>query len=122
MSPANAFTTRDWYVYTDDNAAAKAVLIPGWQGEEAKLGFTAASGSEAVLDDHRRMRTVLVAHPTDGRKRYLPCGTTGSAAYGTPGTTILIKERGDAVGTSWSVVSMHPEKPPRVARDIHAYA
>jgi len=118
---ANAFTTRDWYVYTLDDASEAAVLIPGWQGEEAKLGFTASDGSETPLDNRKRVRKILVAHPTDGRKRYLPVGNKTCDAWATPGTTILIKERGDATGTSWSIVSLHNEVPARVARDIHTY-
>jgi hypothetical protein len=118
---ANSFTTRDWFVYTTDAAASVACLIPAWQGKESDLGFSESDGSDPPIDDQRRMRRILIAHPTDGRKRYLPVGNETCDAWATPGTTITIKERNDVTGTAWSIVSQHNEKRPRLARDIHSY-
>jgi len=120
--PANSFTTREWFDYESDDTETYAVLLPAWLGKDAKLGFTEWTTTNKPLPQGMKMRYAIIGHPTDGRTRKVPCGTTACDMFTNAGETILIKERNDVTGTSWVKKSKKPEMPAREATNLHSYA
>jgi hypothetical protein len=118
---ANAMTTKDWFNYTSDDSNVYAVLLPAWQGKEAKLDFTEWTATNPVMPRGMKMRRALVNHPTDGRSRYLPCGTITADMWANAGEAVLIKERNDVTGTNWVKSGTTAEHTKKTPRDIHAY-
>lgn len=119
--PADSFTTREWFNYTSDDTNVYAVLLAAWQGKDAKLGFSEWTATNPVMPKGMEMRKALVNHPSDGRSRYVPCGTVACDMWVNAGEGILVKERNDVTGTSWTKSGKTAEHPKKEPRNIHSY-
>src|SRR3990172_8587352 len=92
---AKTLSQRNWFRYTDENADTLSVQVQDVLGKNVDFGFATVNAADAVAGKGLRLRGIYVKHPTDGRVRFLPCGTGVCDAYSVLGYSLNIKDEGD---------------------------
>ena len=109
---AKTLSQRNWFRYTDENADTLSVQVQDVLGKNVDFGFATVNAADAVAGKGLRLRGIYVKHPTDGRVRFLPCGTGVCDAYSVLGYSLNIKDEGDATGATWTKTGRRGERAP----------
>lgn len=102
--------SRKWYVYTDDEGTASAVMLDENTGSLAGLGFTSYAGTTSLdlLPQGFRMRYINAVQTSGAgsgfRYRSFPCGTDDSDLYSGDISTFTVN------GLTYAVTSTRGER------------